>query len=58
LNKFAHMLNKFADSLTPLLLQRGGAHGSPISRQVKRHRRSCENFFLIPFFNPRGNVSD
>jgi hypothetical protein len=28
--------------------------GSPISRQVKRHRRSCENFFLIPFFNPRG----
>ena len=26
--------------------------GSPISRQVKRHRRSCENF-LIPLFQPR-----
>jgi len=23
--------------------------GSPISRQVKRHRHSCENVFLFPF---------
>src|SRR5262244_3365141 len=26
--------------------------GSPIGRRVKRHRRSCENFFLFPF-SPR-----
>jgi hypothetical protein len=27
-------------------------------QRVKRHRRSCEKFFLIPFFNPRGMCAD